>query len=203
MTLANRITLLRALLSAAMFVFIIMPGFGAKLTALILFTIAAITDWLDGKIARSTNTVTAFGAIADPFIDKILVAAALIAFASIRALNVPLWGVFLILARELMISSLRALAALNGQVLSAEKSGKFKTACQMIAVAVILIILNLHAISRSGPQELRVAAQQAFIYTAQWPYALTIAIVVITWMSAVSYLHNHWALLKKTWSKPQ
>ena len=76
MTLANKITLIRAALAIVMFLFILAPFGWARLVATLIFILAASTDWVDGKIARETNTITPFGAIVDPFVDKILVIAA-------------------------------------------------------------------------------------------------------------------------------
>ena len=67
MTLANKITLTRAALSIVMFLFILLPYGWARITATLIFILAASTDWVDGKIARQTNTITPFGAIVDPF----------------------------------------------------------------------------------------------------------------------------------------
>ena len=75
MTLPNKITLTRAALSIVMFIFILIPCGWTRLIATLIFIVAASTDWVDGKIARETNTITPFGAIVDPFVDKILVSA--------------------------------------------------------------------------------------------------------------------------------
>ena len=127
MTLPNKITLTRAALSIVMFIFILIPCGWTRLIATLIFIVAASTDWVDGKIARETNTITPFGAIVDPFVDKILVSAALFAFVGIHELDVPIWAVFFIILRELMISTLRVIAALEGKVMAAERWGKFKT----------------------------------------------------------------------------
>ena len=124
MTLANKITLTRAALSIVMFLFILMPCGWARLVATLIFILAASTDWVDGKIARETNTITPFGAIVDPFVDKILVAAAFFAFVGIKELDVPIWAVFFILLRELMVSTLRVIAALEGKVMAVQSTTK-------------------------------------------------------------------------------
>ena len=202
MTLANKITLIRAGLSLVMFFFILLPFWWARFIAIVIFIVAASTDWVDGKIARQTNTITPFGAIVDPFVDKILVIAAFFAFVAIRPLNVPIWAVFLILLRELMVSNLRAIAALDGKVMAAERWGKFKTVVQMSAIGVILfVILVMHlAQLLHGPAQ-RVC-WMLFVTLAKFPYAVTAIAAVITWISAVSYLRNNWDLLKKSWSLP-
>ena len=202
MTLANKITLLRAGLSLVMFFFILLPFWWARFIAIGIFIIAASTDWVDGKIARETNTITPFGAIVDPFVDKILVIAAFFAFVSIRPLNVPIWAVFLILLRELMVSNLRAIAALDGKVMAAERWGKFKTVVQMSAIGVIffvILVMHLCPLLHGSAQRICVVL---FITLFNIPYAVTAIAAVITWISAISYLRNNWELLKKSWSLP-
>lgn len=202
MTLANKITLTRAALSIVMFIFILLPYGWARLTATLIFIVAASTDWVDGKIARETNTVTPFGAIVDPFVDKILVAAALFAFVGIKELDVPIWAVFFILLRELMISTLRVIAALEGKVMAAERWGKFKTVIQMVAVGTIFFVLDLYHFSHVFTGEAKTVFQVAFLTLRKIPYAITAIAAVITWISAISYLKNNWELLKKSWSLP-
>ena len=203
MTLPNKITLTRAALSIVMFIFILIPCGWTRLIATLIFIVAASTDWVDGKIARETNTITPFGAIVDPFVDKILVSAALFAFVGIQELDVPIWAVFFIILRELMISTLRVIAALEGKVMAAERWGKFKTVIQMVAVGTIFFVVDVYHLSHI----LTGCAQQVcvilFLTLKKVPYAITAIAAVITWISAVSYLKNNWELLKKSWSLPQ
>ena len=202
MTLANKITVIRAGLSIMMFLFIIMPFAWSRFIATAIFILAASTDWVDGKIARETNTITPFGAIVDPFVDKILVLAAFFAFVGIRELDVPIWAVFFILLRELMVSTLRAIAALEGKVMAAERWGKFKTVIQMVALGTIFFVLDVYHLSHI----LHGTAQHVFsviFYTlCKIPYTLTTIAAIITWVSAISYLRNNWDILKKSWSVP-
>lgn len=202
MTLANKITLIRAGLALVMFFFLLIPFWWARFIGIIIYIVAASTDWVDGKIARETNTITPFGAIVDPFVDKILVIAAFFAFVSIRPLNVPIWAVFLILLRELMVSNLRAIAALDGKVMAAERWGKFKTVVQMSAIGVILFVILLMHLTQllHGPAQRFCAI--LYVTLLPFPYAVTAIAAVITWVSAVSYLRNNWDLLKKSWSLP-
>ncbi|WP_428070711.1 CDP-diacylglycerol--glycerol-3-phosphate 3-phosphatidyltransferase [Candidatus Avelusimicrobium alvi] len=202
MTLANKITLTRAALSIVMFLFILLPYGWARLVATLIFIIAASTDWVDGKIARETNTITPFGAIVDPFVDKILVAAAFFAFVGIKELDVPIWAVFFILLRELMISTLRVIAALEGKVMAAERWGKFKTVIQMVAVGTIFFVLDVYHLSHLLTGYAKNVCIILFITLQKVPYAITAIAAVITWISAISYLKNNWELLKKSWSLP-
>lgn len=202
MTLANKITLMRAALSIVMFLFILLPYGWARITATLIFILAASTDWVDGKIARQTNTITPFGAIVDPFVDKILVAAAFFAFVGIKELDVPIWAVFFILLRELMISTLRVIAALEGKVMAAERWGKFKTVIQMTAIGTIFFVLDVYHLSHLVSSSAQEFFQITFLTLQKVPYAITAIAAVITWISAVSYLKNNWDLLKKSWSLP-
>ena len=179
MTLANKITLSRAALSIVMFLFILMPFAWARLVATLIFIVAASTDWVDGKIARQTNTIT-------PFVG-------------IKELDVPVWAVFFILLRELMISTLRVIAALEGKVMAAERWGKFKTVIQMTTVGLIFFVLDVYHLIGLTSGCARRFFTITFYTLQQLPYAMTAIAAVITWISAVSYLKNNWELLEKSW----
>lgn len=112
-------------------------GLVYKILALLVFILAALTDWFDGKIAKSKNLITDFGKIMDPIADKVLVLAAFLSFIQLQL--VPAWMVMVIIARELIITSLRIFALSKGKVIAASKSGKHKTVSQMIAIFIILI----------------------------------------------------------------
>lgn len=105
--------------------------------AAVIFTIAAITDTLDGYIARSRNQITKFGKFMDPLADKLLVTAALVCLVQMDKL--PAWIVVIIISREYTVSILRAVAAAEGIVIAASWWGKLKTLTQIIAIISILI----------------------------------------------------------------
>lgn len=199
MTLANRITMGRMGLSLIIFVLIISKTFWMEVGALVLLTIASISDGVDGAIARRTQTTTPFGAVADPFADKILIMSVFLAFASLRELAVPIWAVFLILLRELTISTLRVLAALHGDVMKAESSGKIKTTIQMIAAFTILVLLILHLWEKKGSLPEILAWAPALAKPATW--WLTVVTAFFTLLSGGLYLYNHRTLLYKSWSE--
>lgn len=102
-----------------------------------IFTVAAITDTLDGYIARSRNQITKLGKFMDPLADKLLVTAALVSLVEMNKL--PAWIVIVIISREYVISVLRAVAASEGIVIAASWWGKLKTLSQIIAIISILI----------------------------------------------------------------
>lgn len=199
MTLANRITVSRMALSLAIFCLIIFKTPWTSVAALALLTIASISDYFDGVIARRTMTTTPFGAIADPFADKILVMAVFLAFASLRELAVPLWAVFLMLLRELTISTLRILAAMHGEVMKAERTGKIKTTIQMISAftIMVLVVLLLWDKKVQLPWYLHYAASLARPVT-WWLTTITAGFTVI---SGAVYLYNHRVLIDKSWSE--
>lgn len=138
MNLANKITTVRFLL-ALLFVLItaLFHGWAADLLAGLVFIVAACTDFVDGHIARSRGLITTFGKFMDPLVDKILVTAALVVLASMA--RIPSWVVILILAREFAITGLRTVAVSSGVVIAASPLGKIKTACQMTAIALLLL----------------------------------------------------------------
>lgn len=202
MTLANKITLMRAAMAIVMFLLMITANSVALIVASILFGIAACTDWIDGKIARETNTYTPFGAIVDPFVDKVLVGAAFFAFTEITYLNVPVWAVFFIILRELMVSTLRVLAALNNQVLAAERWGKFKTTVQLIAIGIIFVIADIQVLTPMMSGTLKNNLCYIDFVLSVLPYPITVIVALVTCGSAISYLKNNWQMLKNSWSLP-
>lgn len=199
MTLANRITMGRMALSLAIFALILLRTRWSEIGALGLLTVASISDGIDGIIARRTKTTTSFGAIADPFADKLLVMAVFLAFASMKELAVPLWAVFLILLRELTISTLRVLAALHGEVMKAEAAGKIKTTIQLISAFTIMALMVLIVWAKKDPLPPPLAAAVRLAKpVSHW---LTVVTAFFTLISGAIYLYNHRALLYKSWSQ--
>lgn len=117
-----------------------LPFSWAHPLASILFALAAITDWLDGYLARSLSQATRFGAFLDPVADKIIVAAALVMIVSNQALGYITLAAIIIVGREIVISSLREWMAELGKRKSVAVSmlGKIKTACQMVSLTLLL-----------------------------------------------------------------
>lgn len=107
------------------------------LIAAIIFAVASITDWLDGKIARSRGLVTNFGKFADPLADKMLVMTAFIMLVSEG--KAPGWLVSIIICRELAVTGLRLLLVEDGEVMAAALPGKIKTFTQMLAIIFLLL----------------------------------------------------------------
>ncbi|MDD2927888.1 MAG: CDP-diacylglycerol--glycerol-3-phosphate 3-phosphatidyltransferase [Candidatus Omnitrophica bacterium] len=144
MNLANRLTMLRILLTFVFMVVLSWQGLWAKIAALIIFSLAALSDLFDGMIAHRRNMVTDFGRLMDPIADKILVLAAFAAFLQLQLIEA--WMFVIIVSREILITSLRLFALNKGKVLSAARAGKHKTASQM---AVIFYILGFIVVKES------------------------------------------------------
>lgn len=139
MNTANKLTLLRVILIPVYVLFLLVPITHYHYwIALVIFIITAVTDALDGKIARKRNLVTDFGKFADPIADKLLVLSAMICFVELHMM--PSWICIVIMAREIIISGLRLICAGKGTVIAASWLGKIKTVVQMIFI--ILTTLN-------------------------------------------------------------
>lgn len=139
MNLPNKLTMLRIILIPVFIVFLLLRKelIGAEIFSLIIFIIAAITDSLDGYIARKQKIVTKFGKIVDPVADKLLISGALIAFVSLNEISI--WAAILIIGREFAVTGLRVIAAKDGVIISASIWGKIKTTIQIAAVIAIIV----------------------------------------------------------------
>lgn len=137
MNLANKLTLLRiAFIPVFLIVLALKIQYGVYIAAGV-FIIAALTDKLDGYIARSRNQITTFGKFMDPLADKLLVTAALISLIELG--RIPSWVVIIIIAREFSVTGLRGVAAAEGIIIAASNWGKLKTTIQIIAITACLI----------------------------------------------------------------
>jgi len=136
--LPTKITLLRMLLVPFLLAFLIAPSRVNALMAALIFAGAALTDWLDGHLARSTQQVTTLGKLLDPIADKILLAAGLIPLVGLG--RAPAWMAAVMLIREFAVSGLREIAAAEQVIIHASPMAKAKTALQI--AAILLLILN-------------------------------------------------------------
>jgi len=145
--LPTKITLLRMLLVPFLLAFLIAPSRVNALMAALIFAGAALTDWLDGHLARSTKQVTTLGKLLDPIADKILLAAGLIPLVGLG--RVPAWMAAVMLIREFAVSGLREIAAAEQVIIHASPMAKAKTVLQI--VAILLLILNYQTWPLSFP----------------------------------------------------
>ena len=136
----NKLTMLRMILVPFFLLFLLVERIPLHgVWALLVFAAAAVTDALDGHIARSRNLITDFGKFLDPVADKVLTFSALIAFVELGCASAV--AVVIMMAREFLVSSLRMVAAGNGTVIAAGKLGKLKTLMTMVAIVAILLLL--------------------------------------------------------------
>jgi len=137
LNLPNLLTLGRIACIPLLVALLLVEGRTSSFCAALIFSLAAITDWLDGYLARKWQVVTVLGKFLDPLADKLIVMAALIML--IPHGRVPAWAVFLLLAREIVITGLRSIAASEGIVIAASTLGKYKTILQMVAIIGLLL----------------------------------------------------------------
>ena len=199
MNLPNKISLTRICMIPVFVLVFFLEGvvpFNFAIAA-IIFIVAALTDFLDGHIARSRGLVTNLGKFLDPIADKVLVATAMILMLTMKDSLFNLLGVVsemvyiataiaicVILARELIISAFRQIAAANGIIMAAEKLGKYKTACQDAAIFVMIFSASL---------PIEIASTVAII-----GFVLFALATVLTVWSGISYVVKNKQVLKDT-----
>lgn len=192
----NQLTLARVVMT---FVFVVVLTWEfpySKTAALMLFTVASITDLYDGILARRYNIVTTFGTLLDPVADKILICSAFVAFVGLKI--IPAWMAIIIIAREFVITGLRLLAAARGVVMAAGWGGKNKTVSQVVAASAILTGL---ALRDDWWTKLRLKLDWLEAYRnlvfPKIALVLTVVAVGFTLSSGWSYLRNNRGLFLK------
>ena len=143
MNLPIQLTLTRICFVPLVVVFLISAESIHSLLAAVLFAVAALTDWLDGLIARRRRQETTLGKLLDPVADKLLVAAALVSLVQVGTLGA--WIVVLIIGREFAVTGLRGIAAAQGVVIPASDLAKYKTVAQYVAVTLLILERNVPA----------------------------------------------------------
>lgn len=154
MNLPNRLTMIRILIIPVIVViYLLRDTLGSWTFPIIgiLFILASITDYLDGKIARQRNIVTTFGKFIDPLADKLLVLGTLLILSDYYVQNhagtmtmwMPFWVVLIVLARELIVTSIRLVAVGEGIILHASKWGKYKTAFTMVTLVYYFFMMPI------------------------------------------------------------
>ena len=192
MNLPNSLTVSRLVLTA---VFVVGFMQGSQMgygVALFAFTIAAITDFLDGYFARKMGLVTSLGKLLDPIADKILTASAFIFLCAHEQRLCPVWVVVVILAREFLVTGLRQIAVEKGKVIAADWSGKWKTTFQIGFCSTALTWLFLEALGQQGSFLAQLADPESWLMpTFLW---LSLALTVL---SGLQYVWNSRDLLRE------
>ncbi len=183
--LPNSITVSRLVLTAIFVVAFSLRGPLGYGIALVTFIVAALTDFLDGYLARKLNLVTSLGKLLDPIADKVLTASAFIFLCAHQQRFCPAWVVVVILAREFLVTGLRQIAVEKGRVIAADWSGKWKTGFQIGFCITALVWLFLQALGQEDFFLAELAHPEFWIMpTFLW---LSLALTVV---SGVQYAWN-------------
>lgn len=137
LNLPNLLTLARVAAVPVVVILLLSDSLSSGIWAAAVFGLAAVTDFIDGWLARKWSVVTVLGKFLDPLADKLIVMAALIMLIPLD--RVPAWAVFLILAREMVVTGLRSIACSEGIVIDASDLGKYKTIYQMVAIPGLML----------------------------------------------------------------
>jgi len=146
--LPNAITMLRVTVIPALFLLLLSPDPELSLFIAILFILAALTDLLDGYVARRYGITTKIGKLLDPMADKIIVSAAMVLLIPIG--RIPAWIVAIMIIRDLVVDGIRSIASVSGRVIGASQLAKKKTLCQIVAVSALIIHYPLWVIDAHG-----------------------------------------------------
>ena len=185
MVLPNQLTVLRIILTPVFLVLFLSGEPVLIQISLAVFFIAAITDWYDGWLARKFNYITEWGKFMDPLADKILTSAAFFGFVIIGIL--PLWMVFLVVLRDMLITLLRAYADYKKVAFSTSHMAKWKTFFQMIFLYYLLLIYTLKTI-----EKLYNANRHIFdlLLNPSFIYYTMLFITLLTVVTGIAYLYN-------------
>jgi len=178
LNLPNKLTLARIFLVPFIIVFLIAGEKVPNYTAGVIFLAAVFTDWLDGRIARSTRQVTTLGKLLDPIADKLLISTALIALVQVG--RAPAWMVVLIVGRELAITGLRTIAASQSIIIHASEFGKYKMMAEVAAVTLLIL---------DWPPRLGIAAIPSLGPLCLW------AAMVLSIISGITYFLKFWKVI--------
>ena len=179
---ANRLTLSRLALTVLFVLSLSSSWQYARTTALVIFLIAGLTDFIDGEIARRYGVITNFGKLMDPLVDKIMVAAAFISLVPLKA--VPAWAATTVVARDFLITGLRLMASAKGRILPAESLGKQKTSWQMVTIIFFLALLSI--------AELRHASETSTWWLRAWGEAGPVLVWITVALTIYSGLTYTW-----------
>ncbi|RPH36758.1 MAG: CDP-diacylglycerol--glycerol-3-phosphate 3-phosphatidyltransferase [Chloroflexi bacterium] len=185
-TLPNLLGLFRLLATPVIAILILWPFPGSGLIAFVLFVPAAMSDLLDGWLARSRGQVTTLGAFLDLTADKVLVAALLIAL--VEAGLAPAWLVIVILVREFLVGGVRQVAATEQLLVGSQIVGKAKTVVTLVGIGFLLVAFDAQTDGPTAPLGIGVLAE----IVGNWLLLAGMALAIV---SGVDYLSRAWPLL--------
>jgi CDP-diacylglycerol---glycerol-3-phosphate 3-phosphatidyltransferase len=191
----NQLTLIRVVLTPLFVWLLLSDAPGMKELALVVFVIAALTDWYDGWVARRWGYVTRWGKFFDPLADKVLTSAAFIAFVFIGYAEA--WMVWVIVARDICITLLRSYGEYKHKPIDTSKFAKTKTFVQMVVIYVILISYVI----RSSPQLYSVFGNLANAIASKEIVILLMSLTtLLTAWTGVLYFIQNWNIIKELFS---
>lgn len=192
MLLPNQLTVARIILTPFFFYFFLSPVDELKQVSLLIFVIAAITDWYDGWLARKFNYITAWGKFMDPLADKILTSAAFFGFVIIGTLY--LWMVLLIVLRDIIVTALRGYADYKKVNFVTSKSAKWKTFLQMFFLYYLLVIYAAKSVDW-----IRIDYSDiiALLSNENAIYYSMLFITLFTLFTGISYIFTNRIVIKK------
>lgn len=182
--LPNVLTIARILLTPVVLMLLVTQTLWAQAGALILFFLASVSDYLDGRLAREMNVHSRLGEFLDPLADKVLVLGTFATLAVVRPDTVPWWAVGLIALRDVVITTLRTWARSNGQALHTLPLAKSKTAAQLFFLGGMLVLLT----ARRLPGPLQRSATWMLDETLI-PFALLMVVVALTVVTGALYFY--------------
>ena len=190
MTLPNQLTILRIILSPVFLFFFLSDVIWMKQISVIIYLIAALSDWYDGWLARKFNYITSWGKFWDPLADKILTSAAFIGFAIVDL--IPWWMVVIIVGRDVIITLLRVFADMKNYVFTTSYYAKWKTMLQMIFLYYLLI---LYVALYSTEINALYGDLILTLLNKQLIYCVALLITLITLHSGILYLKRNWKII--------
>ena len=182
--LPNALTLTRILLAPVFLVLLFLGTFWGVLSALVVFIAAAVSDWLDGKMARHYSVASRLGMFLDPLADKVLVLGAFVALAVMLPDVVPWWAVVLIAVRDVLITGLRMIAESRDRPLRTIPMAKTKTGLQLGFVITALVLMTLERLPGFEP----VAALASRVLHGPLMAAFLYLVVALTVYTGAHYL---------------
>ncbi len=210
LSIPNLLSLVRIAVIPVILYLVFSPTREHRLLALLVFVLAAVTDFLDGYFARRFKQESETGKFLDPLADKFLVISALIAFLFLDPL-IPVWMVIVIVMRDVLITLMRYLAVVKGTTLRTSSFGKIKTVFQMISIIIIMMVF---VVRRSMTHYYETDDIFKFnkvyeIYISsnpdKWliigPYLLMLLVTILTALSGLRYIMTNWRLFLPPYTK--
>jgi len=185
-------TFLRIALTPVFATFLLSPNLAMQQWSVVIFSLAAITDWYDGWLARRWGYVTRWGVFLDPLADKVLTSAAFIVFAYLYL--VSWWMVWAIVIRDAVITLLRSYAEYKGKPVDTSKLAKTKTFTQYVVIYYILLVFIAHqtpALDENFGELINSLLDQTLIYV------LMIIITTITLWTGIVYIIDNWKIIRE------